>query len=60
MSITTFFTLEGNFAAFAQGVQELLLQSREGYIEVFPVVPASWQDVSFNGLRSEGAFLSAP
>lgn len=50
------FTLEGNFA-FAQGVQELLLQSREGYVEVFPAVPKSWQEVSFTDLRAEGAFL---
>ncbi|TCD21804.1 hypothetical protein EZ456_18740 [Pedobacter psychrodurus] len=50
------FTLEGNFA-FAQGVQELLLQSRNGYIQVFPAVPRSWKDVTFNNLRAEGAFL---
>lgn len=50
------FTLEGNFA-FAQGVQELLLQSRNGYIQVFPAVPAAWKDVSFSNLRTEGAFL---
>jgi alpha-L-fucosidase 2 len=50
------FTLEGNFA-FAQGVHELLLQSRNGYIQVFPSVPGSWQDVSFENLRTEGAFL---
>jgi alpha-L-fucosidase 2 len=50
------FTLEGNFA-FAQGVQELLLQSRNGYVEVFPAVPDSWKDVSFSSLRCEGAFL---
>ncbi|KRT14730.1 hypothetical protein ASU31_17655 [Pedobacter ginsenosidimutans] len=50
------FTLEGNFA-FAQGVQELLLQSRNGYIQAFPAVPQSWKDVTFNNLRAEGAFL---
>jgi alpha-L-fucosidase 2 len=50
------FTLEGNFA-FAQGVQELLLQSRDGYIEVFPAVPRSWHNVSFHRLRAEGAFI---
>jgi len=50
------FTLEGNFA-FAQGVQELLLQTREGVIEVFPAIPESWKDVSFRTLRTEGAFL---
>lgn len=50
------FTLEGNFA-FAEGVQELLLQSRNGYIQVFPAIPSSWQNVSYNNLRAEGAFL---
>jgi alpha-L-fucosidase 2 len=50
------FTLEGNFA-FAQGINELLLQSRKGYIQVFPAVPDSWQNVSFNTLRAEGGFL---
>lgn len=50
------FTLEGNFA-FAQGVHELLIQSREGYIEVFPATPKSWKNVSFQNLRTEGGFL---
>ena len=50
------FTLEGNFA-FAQGVHELLLQTRNGYVEIFPAVPASWKNVSFKTLRTEGAFL---
>lgn len=50
------FTLEGNFA-FAEGVQELLLQSRDGYLQVFPAVPTGWKDVSFENLRGEGAFL---
>ncbi|PUZ30601.1 hypothetical protein DCM91_01625 [Chitinophaga costaii] len=50
------FTLEGNFA-FAQGVQELLLQSRQGYLQVFPAIPSHWRDVSFTHLRGEGAFL---
>lgn len=50
------FTLEGNFA-FAAGLQEMLLQSYAGFIEVMPAVPLSWKDVSFNNLRTEGAFL---
>lgn len=50
------FTLEGNFA-FAQGVQEMLLQSQYGIIKVFPAVPKEWTDVSFEKLRAEGAFL---
>lgn len=50
------FTLEGNFA-FAQGVHEMLVQSYNGYIEVFPAVPKSWPNVTFQNLRTEGAFL---
>jgi alpha-L-fucosidase 2 len=50
------FTLEGNFA-FAQGVHEMLLQSYQGYIEIFPAVPQAWKNVSFHHLRTEGAFL---
>ena len=50
------FTLEGNFA-FAAGLQEMLLQSHAGYIDVMPAVPASWKNISFKQLRAEGAFL---
>ena len=50
------FTLEGNFA-FAQGVNELLLQSRDGYVQVFPSLPSTWSNCSFKNLRTEGAFL---
>lgn len=50
------FTLEGNFA-FAAGLQEMLLQSYEGLIQIFPAVPAQWQNISFENLRAEGAFL---
>lgn len=50
------FTLEGNFAA-AAGVQEMLLQSHRGVIQVFPAIPDSWKDVRFTKLRAQGAFL---
>lgn len=50
------FTLEGNFA-FAAGLQEMLLQSHTGVIEVFPAIPASWKDCAFTQLRAQGAFL---
>lgn len=50
------FTLEGNFA-FASGLQEMLLQSYAGFIELMPAVPAAWKDVAFENLRAEGAFL---
>ena len=52
------FTLEGNFA-FASGIQEMLLQSHRGMIEVFPAIPAEWKDVSFEKLRAEGAVLAS-
>lgn len=50
------FTLEGNFA-FAAGFQEMLIQSHTGLIHIFPAIPADWQDVQFDQLRTEGAFL---
>jgi alpha-L-fucosidase 2 len=50
------FTLEGNFA-FASGIQEMLIQSHTGIIRLFPAIPSSWKDASFNNLRTEGAFL---
>ena len=50
------FTLEGNFA-FASGVNEMLIQSHTGTVRLFPAIPSSWQDVSFEKLRTVGAFV---
>jgi hypothetical protein len=50
------FTLEGNFA-FASGIHEMLIQSHTGIVRLFPAIPASWKDVSFERLRTVGAFL---
>jgi hypothetical protein len=50
------FTLEGNFA-FAAGLQEMLLQSYAGFIEIMPAVPVDWGNIEFENLRAEGAFL---
>lgn len=50
------FTLEGNFA-FASGIQEMLLQSHTGVIQVFPAIPKTWKDVSFKQLRAMGGYL---
>ncbi len=49
------FTLEGNFAA-AQAVNEMLLQSWDGRVRVFPATPFAWRDASFQDLRAEGGF----
>ncbi|MFK5974313.1 MAG: glycoside hydrolase N-terminal domain-containing protein [Flavobacteriaceae bacterium] len=50
------FTLEGNFA-FASGIQEMLIQSHTGIVHVFPAIPKSWKTLSFDRLRTEGAFI---
>jgi hypothetical protein len=50
------FTLEGNMA-FASGIHEMLMQSHPGTLCLFPAIPASWQNVSFENLRAVGAFL---
>src|SRR5690606_40367028 len=49
------FTLEGNFA-FAAGIQEMLIQSHEDFIRLFPAVPSDWENVSFDGFLTQGAF----
>jgi alpha-L-fucosidase 2 len=43
--------------AFASGIHEMLCQSHTGTIRVFPAIPASWENVSFEKLRAVGAFL---
>ena len=48
------FTMEAECAA-ASAVTEMLLQSGGGRIRLFPAVPASWLDCSFEGLLAEGA-----
>jgi alpha-L-fucosidase 2 len=50
------FTLEGNFA-FAAAIMEMLIQSHNGIIEIFPAIPQAWANVSFEKLRCQGAFL---
>jgi alpha-L-fucosidase 2 len=50
------FTLEGNFAC-AQGIQEMLIQSHNGILRVFPAIPAGWPTASFTKLRAEGALV---
>jgi hypothetical protein len=50
------FTLEGNLAC-AQGIQEMLIQSHNGILRIFPALPKSWTEVSFTELRAEGALV---
>lgn len=50
------FTLEGNFC-ISQAVHEMVMQSWNGIIRIFPATSKEWDDVSFENLRAEGAFL---
>jgi hypothetical protein len=50
------FTLEGAMGA-ADAIQTLLLQSAPGRVRLFPASPSEWSEVSFEGLRADGAIL---
>ena len=41
----------------ATAMQEMLLQSWNGRLRIFPAVPTKWPDVQFHQLRGEGSFL---
>lgn len=43
--------------AFATSLQEMLIQSDEGRIKIFPAIPHEWRELSFAQLGAEGAFL---
>jgi hypothetical protein len=42
--------------AFATSLLEMLIQSDDGRIRIFPAIPASWKNASFSRLAAEGAF----
>jgi hypothetical protein len=48
--------MESSLMAVAS-VNEMMLQSYDGEIHVFPAVPDAWKEVSYQNLRTEGAFL---
>jgi alpha-L-fucosidase 2 len=48
--------IEAGMAAIT-AVQEMLIHSVKDVIRIFPGVPVWWRDVSFCGMRTEGAFL---
>jgi hypothetical protein len=43
--------------AGARSIEDMLIQSWNNMIQVFPAIPKKWADVSFANLRAEGAFL---
>ncbi len=49
------FTLEGNFLAL-HAAQEMMLQTRDGVLRIFPAVGEKWARVQFRDLRADGGW----
>lgn len=45
------------FCGLVAAVNEMLIQTHQGVVFLFPALPASWRDASFERMRVPGAFL---
>ncbi len=48
--------MQNQLSGLANVVNEMLLQSHGGVIQIFPAVPAKWKDILFVNMRARGAF----
>ena len=49
------FQIDGNFG-YTSGVNEMLMQSNVGYINILPAIPSAWDSGSVDGIVTRGNF----